>query len=49
MKNVNNTVIVTGAGGLLGNSFISKLIKSNFNIVALDSNNKSLHLLKKKI
>ncbi len=48
MKNINNTVIVTGAGGLLGNSFISKLIKNNFNIVALDSNNKSLHLLKKK-
>ena len=42
MKNVNNTVIVTGAGGLLGNSFIGKLIKSNLNVMAIDNNLSSL-------
>ena len=43
----NKTIIITGASGLLGTSFVKKMVSRNYNVVALDKNIKSLISLNK--
>ena len=39
------TVIITGAGGLLGKAFVGTLLKKNLNVMAIDNNLSSLKSL----
>ena len=45
MKDKYKTVIITGAGGLLGKVFVSTLLKKNLNVMAIDNNLSSLKSL----
>ncbi len=45
MKDKYKTVIITGAGGLLGKAFVGTLLKKNLNVMAIDNNLSSLKSL----